>query len=115
MARDGGRAPAGLPYHCFAALLAFLPLCLALPASFLVLPLIDFAPCLALLATPMADSSVLDEPVAALFPAGWTANLAVFAASLPRPGVTRGRRSRRGWWRARTGRHRPRSRTAGRP
>ena len=51
----------GPPDQCFAAFLAFLPLCLALPAPFLVLPLIDFAPCLAFLATPMADSCVLGK------------------------------------------------------
>jgi hypothetical protein len=35
-----------------------LPLCLTLPVPFLVLPFIDFAPCLAFLATPMTDSSL---------------------------------------------------------
>jgi len=51
----------GPPDQCFAAFLVFLPLCLALPAPFLVLPLIDFAPCLAFLATRMADSCVLGK------------------------------------------------------
>jgi hypothetical protein len=41
----------------FAAFLTFLPLCLPLPASFLVLLLAAFALCFAFLATPMAGSS----------------------------------------------------------
>src|SRR5690348_9234114 len=48
---------AGSPDQCFAAFLAFLPLCLTLPAPFLALPFIDFAPRLASLATPITDSS----------------------------------------------------------
>src|ERR1700683_1369189 len=76
MARDGEHALAGLPDQCFAAFFAFLPLCLTLPASFLVLPFIDFAPCLAFLATPTADSSVLDKPVAVICHAGCCPNLA---------------------------------------
>src|ERR1700750_714445 len=43
--------------QCFAAFLTFLPLCLTLPASFLVLPLAAFASRFAFLATPMTGSS----------------------------------------------------------
>ncbi len=44
--------------QCFAAFLTFLPLCLTLPAPFLVLLLVAFASCFAFLATPTTDSSL---------------------------------------------------------
>src|SRR5436190_434253 len=83
---------AGSPDQCFAAFLAFLPLCLTLPAPFLALPFTDLAPCLAFLATPMTNSSLpyalnagpeRADPVAAIFHAGCRPNLADIAASSP--------------------------------
>src|ERR1700730_3176301 len=44
------------PGQCFAAFLAFFPLCLTLPASFLVLPLTALASRLAFLPRPMTGS-----------------------------------------------------------
>src|ERR1035438_2322981 len=70
--------------QCFAAFLTFLPLCLTLPASFLVFLLAAFASCFAFLATPMTDSSSSPETPRSdgchlprwmhLKPGGWAAD-----------------------------------------
>src|SRR5450755_263993 len=50
------QAVAREPDQCLEAFLAFLPLCLTLPAPFLALPLTTLALCLAFLPKPMTDS-----------------------------------------------------------